>query len=403
MLYSINATYPPKFGIDCMDTNKKDSSSASDTGILKGLLVGGVIGGLIVALTAWIGPLLIDSDLSENRLIQRLAAAEDTLTGWDLLAIPILILIVLATHEIGHLLGGLSQGMRFLLLIVGPFGWHASVSGPRFEWNTNVALMGGIAAAIPTKVGTELRRQLLVLIAGGPVFSLLLAILAIAIASVADPHFAAHCIFLAATSFGIFLVTLIPVRAGGFMSDGMQIIDVWRGGSAAVERSALLQIFAQSLDGVRPRDWDASAIEQLSKMDSQDPVRLTGGALYLLYRAMDSGNKADMVRYSKLLEDGVERYPSGFKQSIYIELAICAWLIGDADAVRRFLSLSKGGVVEKSRRLLANAALAKLEGREEDCEQNRLLAIRALATASDAGQRKLTEDQLAALSAKAVC
>lgn len=148
-------------------------------------------------------------------------------------------------------------------------------------------------------MGTELRRQLLVLIAGGPVFSLLLAILAIAIASVADPHFAAHCIFLAATSFGIFLVTLIPVRAGGFISDGMQIIDVWRGGSAAVERSALLQIFAQSLDGVRPRDWDASAIEQLSKMDSQDPVRLTGGALYLLYRAMDSGNKADMVRYSK--------------------------------------------------------------------------------------------------------
>jgi len=289
------------------------------------------------------------------------------------------------------------------LLIVGPFGWHASVSGPRFEWNTNVALMGGIAAAIPSKVGTELRRQLLVLIAGGPVFSLLLAILAIAIASVADPHFAAHCIFLAATSFGIFLVTLIPVRAGGFMSDGMQIIDVWRGGSAAVERCALLQIFAQSLDGVRPRDWDASAIEQLSKMDSQDPVRLTGGALYLLYRAMDSGNKADMVRHSKLLEDGVERYPSGFKQSIYIELAICAWLIADADAVRRFLGLSKGGVVEKSRRLLANAALAKLEGREEDCEQNRLLAIRALATASDAGQRKLTEDQLAALSAKAVC
>lgn len=403
MLYSINATYPPKFGIDCMDTNKKDSSSASDTGILKGPLVGGVIGGLIVALTAWIGPLLIDSDLSENRLIQRLAAAEDSLTGWDLLAIPILILIVLATHEIGHLLGGLSQGMRFLLLIVGPFGWHASVSGPRFEWNTNVALMGGIAAAIPTKVGTELRRQLLVLIAGGPVFSLLLAILAIAITSVADPHFAAHCIFLAATSFGIFLVTLIPVRAGGFMSDGMQIIDVWRGGSAAVERSTLLQIFAQSLDGVRPRDWDASAIEQLSKMDSKDPVRLTGGALYLLYRAMDSGNKADMVRYSKLLEDGVERYPSGFKQSIYIELAICAWLTGNADAVRRFLSSSKGGVVEKSRRLLANAALAKLEGREDDCEQNRLLAIRALATASDAGQRKLTEDQLATLSAKAVC
>ncbi len=119
--------------------------------------------------------------------------------------------------------------------------------------------MGGIAAAIPTKVGTELRRQLLVLIAGGPVSSLFLTILAVAVASVSNPRFAAYCIFIAATSFGIFLVTLIPVRSGGFMSDGMQIIDVWRGGSAAVERSALMQIFAQSLDGVRPRDWDGHA------------------------------------------------------------------------------------------------------------------------------------------------
>jgi hypothetical protein len=397
MLYSINAISRQAIRLYSMDTKKNRSSSASDPGTLKGLLVGGAIGGLIVALSAWIGPLLIDSDLSENRLIQRLVAAEDTLTTWDLLAIPILILIVLATHEIGHLLGGLSQGMRFLLLIVGPFGWHASVSGPRFEWNTNFALMGGIAAAIPTKVGTELRRQLLVLIAGGPVSSLFLTILAVAVASVSNPRFAAYCIFIAATSFGIFLVTLIPVRSGGFMSDGMQIIDVWRGGSAAVERSALMQIFAQSLDGVRPRDWDASAIDQLSKMDSKDPVRLTGGALYLLYRAMDSGNHADIVQYRKLLENSAERYPSGFKQSIYVELAICAWLVGDADAVRRFLGLSKGGVVEKSRRLLANAALAKLEGREEDCEQKRLLAIKSLATASDAGQRKLTEDQLAIL------
>jgi hypothetical protein len=31
----------------------------------------------------------------------------------------------------------------------------------------------------------------------------------------------AYCIFVAATSLGVFLVTLIPVRVGGFMSDGL--------------------------------------------------------------------------------------------------------------------------------------------------------------------------------------
>ena len=380
-----------------MDTKTKPTSRASDPGVLKGLLVGGLIGALIVGLAAWVGPLLIDSDLSENRLVRQLGEADDILTAWDLLALPVLVLIVLGTHEIGHLLGGLSQGMRFLLLIVGPFGWHASVRGVRFEWNTSPALMGGIAAAVPTRTGASLGRQLLVLIAGGPVASLLLTIVAVALAAVSGPRFAAYSIFVAAISFGIFLVTLIPVRSGGFMSDGMQIIDVLRGGHAVIERNALLRIFAQSLDGVRPRDWDASAIDELSSMASEDPLRSTGGSLYLLYRAMDGGNAADIARYRQRLEDGVDGYPSGFRQSIHLELAICAWMAADVDAVRRHLQASQGGVAEKSRRLLARAALARLEGRHEDCERDRLLAIEALATASDAGQARLTADQLSML------
>ncbi len=380
-----------------MDNKKQRASSSSDTSVFKGILLGGLIGTLIVGLATWIAPLLVDSNQSENHLVQQLAKAEEILTLWDVLALPVLILIVLGAHEIGHVLGGLSQGMRFLLLIVGPFGWHASVSGVRFEWNTNLALMGGIAATIPTKAGALRRRQLLVLVAGGPIASVLLTIFAVALATVSDPRFAAYCIFIAATSFGIFLVTLIPVRSGGFMSDGMQIIDVLRGGSAVAERDALMQVFAQSLNGIRPRDWDSSVVDRLSKMDSEEPLRSTGSALYLLYRAMDSQNSADVGRYRKLLEDSVDEYPSGFKQSIYIELAICAWLSGETDNARRYLEASQGGVVEKSRRLLAQAALAKLEGRHEDCDHDCLLAIQALAKASDAGQVKLTQDQLALL------
>lgn len=260
-----------------------------------------------------------------------------------------------------------------------------------------MALMGGLAATIPTAVGTSLRRQMLVLVAGGPLASLLLTILAVALTSISDPRFAAYSLFVAATSFGIFLVTLIPVRAGGFMSDGMQIIDVLRGGSAVLERSALMRIFALSLDGVRPRDWDPSAIEDLTKIGADDPLRRTGAALCLLYRAMDSRDVTDIERYGRMVEEGLANHPSGFKQSLHVELALCGWLKGDAEAVRRHLGESRGGVVENSRRLLAQAALAKLEGRSEDCERHRLLAIEALAKASAAGQEKLTADQLTML------
>jgi hypothetical protein len=369
-------------------------------GLLFGGLFGALIGALIVGVLAGKPYPLIDSGLSSNHSVQQPREAKKTLKGWDVLAIPVLILIVLGTHEIGHLLAGLSQGMRFLLLIVGPFGWHASVSGTRFEWNTNLALMGGVAATLPTKVGSSLRRQFLFMIAGGPVASLLLAMVAMALASGAAPRAAVYCTFVAVTSFGIFLVTLIPIRAGGFMSDGLRIIDELRGGSAASEQSALLQIFAQSLDGVRPRDWDAVAIEELSRIDSESPLWRTGGSLVLLARAMDCRNDADIARYRAVLEESVNEYPAGFRQSIFVELAICAWLAGDAVAARGHLMATQGGIVEKSRRLLAQAALAKLEGRDQDCERDRVLAIEALAKASDAGQRKLTEDQLALLQGR---
>ena len=373
------------------------SSKPGKSSAFHGLLVGGLIGATIVALAVAIGP-FIGSELSDNRLVLKIAEANEVKTPWDLLAFPFLMLIVLGVHEIGHLIGGLSRGMRFLLLIVGPFGWHASVAGPRFEWNTNVALMGGLAATLPTEVGASLRRQLLVMIASGPLASLLLAIFAVAAIAYVDPRIAAYCLIVATTSFGIFLVTLIPTRAGGFMSDGMQLIDVWRGGTAVVERSALMRIFAQSMDGVRPRDWDPEALAELSRADSADPTRRTGGLLYSFMWAMDGRREADIAHCRTLLESSVDGYPSGFRQSVHVELAIGAWLAGDTDAVRRHLAASQGGIVEKSRRLLAQAALARLEGRDEDCERDRLLALKALAKASDAGQQKLTEEQLAMLA-----
>jgi len=361
---------------------------------VRGILIGVLIGCLIGGLVAWGVSISIEKWLSEASVVQKLIEAKEVMTVWDLLALPVLILIVLCTHEIGHLLGGKSQGMRFLLLIVGPFGWHASVSGIKFEWNTNIALMGGLAASVPTKFGASLRRQLLANIIGGPLASLLLMLLAISLTSFSDPRFTVYCIFVAATSFGIFLVTLIPIYSGGFMSDGLQIIDVYRGGSAVLERGALLQILAQSLQGVRPREWDQTTVKMLSQMDTEDQLRKTACMLYLLAHAMDSRCDFDISRYRKLLEYSVNGYPSGFTQMVHVELAICSWLDGDTDALRKHIKASQGGVVEKSRRLLAHAALAKLEGAKDEYERYRLLVIKELAKASDIGQKKLTEDQL---------
>lgn len=187
----------------------RDSLHKKVKGLVNGIMIIAPIAALLAALAYW----GVTSLHAESQLVRNLDQASEITTIWDILAMPVLILIVLATHEIGHLIGGVSRGMRFLLLIVGPFGWHASASGIRFEWNTNIALMGGLAATLPTTVGPNLRGQLLTNIASGPLTSLLLSILAIVLASFTDPRITAYLTFVAATSFGIFVVTLIPTNA----------------------------------------------------------------------------------------------------------------------------------------------------------------------------------------------
>lgn len=133
-----------------MGTKPEDTSGRGTLGLWAGLLAGGLIGWWLAVWLKRNLNQLAESGLAGNQLVRQLQKADEILTAWDIAMLPVLILIVLGTHEIGHVLSGLSQGMRFLLLIVGPFGWHASASGIRFEWNTNPALMGGLAAMLPT-------------------------------------------------------------------------------------------------------------------------------------------------------------------------------------------------------------------------------------------------------------
>jgi hypothetical protein len=316
-----------------------------------------------------------------------------SLTLWDLLAVPVLILVVLGVHEVGHLLGGMARGMRFLLLIVGPFQWHASATGLRFQWVRNLGLMGGLAATVPTRLGPGLQQQLATMIAGGPMASLLLAGGAVALMTAADGRTAAYAGFVALASTGIFLVTAIPLRTGGFMSDGMQLVDLLRGGRSVAERTSLLQLTAESLAGVRPRDWEPTAVENVNALDSSEPMRRIAGWVLLLYRAMDCNETSRVARYRALLTEHVESFPDGFRQSIHVELALLAALDGDAPTAQLQLSKAKGGVVDRSRRHLAQAALARLEGRADDAARERELARKHLPGTLDAGLAKLTGEQ----------
>lgn len=357
---------------------------------LKPLLAGAAFG----AVTLGLGYLLGHSAADVPWLRQTL----DSLTTIDLLVLPVLILLVLAVHEMGHLLGGFSHGMRFLLLIVGPFQWTRAQDGVAFRWNRHLGLMGGLAAATPDQA-QPLVPQLRRLIAGGPIASLLLGVLGLLGGLWIDGRPGAYLVIVGFMSLMIFVVTALPLHAGGFMSDGMQFIELRRGGTSVTERQILLRLMGVSLGGIRPRDWDTALVQEAVSIDGAVPMRSIAGRVFGLYHAMDRGDSAQLNAHATWLAQHLDGYPDGFRQSIALELCLLAARAGDLDGARAWWQRSRGGVVDAARRSLVEANLAALEGDQARCEAALAKARKALPRGMDPGLNQLTADQLDAAGA----
>lgn len=326
-----------------------------------------------------------------------LAAGMDALNGWDLLALPLIILLVLAVHEGGHLAGGMSRGMRFLLFIVGPFGWMRGKDGIRFRWILNLSTFGGLAAAIPAPE-QQLKPQLIRLVLGGPLASLLLATMALAAAWCLPGRASAYGLIVAVMSLGIFVVTAIPMRSGGFMSDGMQFLQLSRNPAMVDRRVRLTALMGQGMAGTRPRDYDANLLAQAQAMTGEEKIYDVGVWLCSYFHAIDSGDVVAAAGWLDRIESAFDDYPDGFRQSLAIELALYeARYRRRLDVAQAWMARARGGMVDASRRSLAQAALAHLQGRRDKVLAELDVAKRRLGQSMDAGVAQLTADQIEAL------
>lgn len=316
------------------------------------------------------------------------------LGGWDLLALPLLALLVIAVHEAGHLAMGMGRGMRFLMFVAGPFGLVASGDGVRFRWFFNLGTMGGVAAALPDP-GRPLVPQMIPMVLGGPLASLLLAAAALAIAWAGDGRLAAYALITGLLSLAIFAVTALPFRAGGFMSDGMQFLAYRRGGAEVERRARLTALMGQSVAGTRPRDLDIDTLRLAQDQAGGNDVLCAIGTWFYSYTgALDNGDVEAAAGWLARMAAVLDQYPQGFRQGICIELAIFEAMYRQrADVARDWLTRSRGGIVDASRRHIAEAALATLEGRGEDALQALQAAQRRRHQAMDAGLAVLGDDQ----------
>lgn len=352
-------------------------------------LVMAIAGGVFGYLLATAGASFLPGSLSLKAL-----------TAWDLLALPVIIVFVLAFHEAGHLAGGMSRGMRFLLFIAGPFGWVRGKDGVRFRWFFNLGTLGGVAAAMPVP-GLPLKPQLTRLVVGGPLASLVLATAGFAVFWFVPGRVGAYALVTAGLSLAIFMVTAAPMRSGGFMSDGMQLRQLRRQPAMVERRARLLALMGQGLAGLRPRDYDRESLTHAQAITGDEALYDVGVWLYSYFNALDAGDVAAAEGFLARVEPLFDDYPDGFRQAIAIELALFEALHRRRlDQAHAWLARARGGVVDVSRRRLAEAAVAAREGRRDDALAALKAAEAKLGSSMDAGSTHLSADQVAGLRAE---
>lgn len=229
--------------------------------------------------------------------------------------------LALAVHEVGHAIGGRLCGMRLGMLIVGPVHIQREPDG-RLGWRLNrrLSLAGGVVSSVPGST-RGLRRAMLSFVAGGPVTSIVLGVLVLAVYVLTDLRdtaaaqgplqdaLAAGVFMFGVVSVGIGFVTLLPINQGAFVNDGKRILKLLRAGAFADAYAAVMAVGAYTIAQVRPRDRDPDLVAQAASLADGSHEDLAG-RLTAHAHALDQGDvqaAGEHIRY--LLDHRDVAYP----------------------------------------------------------------------------------------------
>ncbi|MFZ1791497.1 MAG: site-2 protease family protein [Saprospiraceae bacterium] len=169
-----------------------------------------------------------------------------------ILAIFPIVFFVLGIHEAGHALAGKMVGFELIKFAVGPLSMDKTEGIWKFHFNKSIETYGGLVISFP-KGDQNLGPRFMKYVLGGPIASLLLAFLALLFYFLI-PSLAVYFIIIGIMSLLIFIVTIIPAKAGSFYTDGARFFRIFKGGKVGQYEVSFLKIMANTLQGVRPRE-----------------------------------------------------------------------------------------------------------------------------------------------------
>ncbi|MFV9504937.1 MAG: hypothetical protein AB4911_10280 [Oscillochloridaceae bacterium umkhey_bin13] len=303
-------------------------------------------------------------------------ASTDATSPWLLLVALVLGLpLAILGHELGHVLGGRLVGFRFLLLIVGPLKVDRVGERIRFGWNRSLGLVGGLAASVPND-DHKLRQRMLVMVAGGPLASLIIGGSSLLVVT----HLvgSAPLVVFAALNLAIAVATLLPLPTAGFQTDGRRLMMLLRGGARAERWCATALATAMTLVQ-RPREVPPALLATALGLPDASLDDL--GAHTIAYSvALDQGDRAAAEAHLNYVLTHQARLPAALRPALGLESAYLAALRGEAEAARNeFEAARKGALIEAYTLARVEAAVLHAEGRPAEASARAQVGLDLLA------------------------
>jgi hypothetical protein len=318
------------------------------------------------------------------------------------LFLPLLIVaacVDVALHEAGHAIAAVGNGFRIRGFGVWPVALNCTNSGWRIRWMGKTLCMGFVAAE-PVNAA-DLRKRMIAFVAGGPIASVITALVAGALYAGAQHYVQlsnwirvelALISYLAATSF---LLGLIPYRSRLLASDAARLKMLWRDKPEGNRFCALMLLAKASCSGVRPRDFNPELIASLDLPEDGSSDWATA-QLFLGNYLMDTGKIEEACSvYLRVLDGDLHVQVRNALQlhAVWVEAKYHRDLSAARDWMERtqILNRKDDGYLNSLTR--ARAGIAFLSNRLDDAESQARESLKYCDKLDDAGSAILIREK----------
>lgn len=343
------------------------------------------------------------------------AQAASSIPASVMIALAILFIpaffFVIALHEGGHALAGVWMKFDFRMYVVGPFLWDKEPTGWKFKWNKNVNTSGGLVICIPTG-SHDLSKRFSVYAAGGPVASLLTALMAYGLhllclqlspESIIGQIITYLGIIISFLSAAIFVVTSIPLHAGGFSSDGARILRLWRGGDTARFEVLLIKIISSSMAGTRPAHISKEELQEAMTLAKSLNAPMTVYVHYFFFQAaLDCHEWEEAELYLIEYIKEADAIPEGMRGTVWIEAAFFyAYVRKDLTRATEYLNKYKpSALIPLATVYATQAAIAMLKSELTDAGILSEKALKEIPKMMDRGIANVLKEKVQGMKAQ---